>query len=406
MTFSSGTGSKTVYILGAGFSRVAGFPLQAEILDRVDGFGILDLPLDPFTQDYLLPYGKWCEFRRKALPPGDTPALEDVFTLLDQTISSRGFCAGYSSQALAEVREALKKVILCVFHSAGERIGKEASGFYQSVAAYLLERRVAAGQGGDPFSVVSLNWDCLLEDTIYQCIERMKAYGAVDIDYCCYTTRIDEGCPHTPSLLQKAKGLFNVKVMKLHGSANWLLCPNCNQLYTGVGGEENVWKQYVRPRTCPNCEKVLSAQAEPRSLPELEAFFITPTFIKVFDSPHIRMSWHNAYMELAEAREVVFIGYSLPQADYHVRTLLRRAIQPEAWIVVVLTSRDKPNRNTDRRLRPYFAATRFSDFFGPERVTFELGGVETYFRRAIGRKSLSARLRSLRRLVEQHRTRK
>lgn len=402
MTWSAGRPSKTVYVLGAGFSRDAGFPLQAKILDRTDqlSLGLMDLP--PGVYDlFVAAHGPWSEFRRIAFPAAETPRLEDIFTLLDQTISNRGFFAGYSFEELAKVREALKRSILFVFHAAGEKMDKKAADFYRSVAAYLLERRAVAGQESDPFSIVSLNWDCLLENTIYSCIEQMDAYGKADVDYCCYTTPLSKSCPHTPSLLQKAKGLLNLKIMKLHGSANWLLCPNCNRLYTGVGSPEEVWGQYVAPHPCPTCRKFLSVRTtrSPDSLPQLEPFFITPTFVKVFDNAHIQMTWHNAYMDLAEATEVVFIGYSFPRADYHVRTLLRRAIQPHASIVVVLTRGDEPNRNTPKRVRRYFATTRFREFFGPERVSFELGGVGTYFRRAMGRKKLSDRLTLVRQML-------
>ena len=40
------SGSKTVFVLGAGFSRFAGFPLQAEILERVPQLSLMDAPSD------------------------------------------------------------------------------------------------------------------------------------------------------------------------------------------------------------------------------------------------------------------------------------------------------------------------------------------------------------------------
>jgi hypothetical protein len=405
MALPAANSAKTVYVLGAGFSYGAGLPLQAEILDQADRLGILDAPGRAF-RDFLKHRNRWAEFRRDAFHEVKKPILEDAFTLLDQSIANRRSCAGYSWENLEKARESLKRTILFVFHAGQRKIDRAAADFYRSVAAYLLERRTAAGQESDPFSVVSLNWDCVLDDAIYWCVSKADAYRKVDVDYCCYTTPLSEACPHTPSVLQKAKGLFNIKIMKLHGSANWLLCPNCNRLHTGLGSAEEVWEQYVLPRVCQTCAGLLSRWTARvgDSAVKLEPFFITPTFVKIFDNAHIQTTWHNAYMDLAEATEVVFIGYSLPQADYHVRTLLRRAIQPEASILVVLTSDDEPKRNTPKRLRPYFATTRFREFFGPERVAFELGGVERYFQRALARKSLASRLRSLERRLERHRT--
>ena len=394
------TSSKTVFALGAGFSREAGFPLQDGILDRVRSLDLMDAPpgaLDKFIADQ----AEVLDFLREVFAPGQTPTLEDVFTLLDQTIASRAFCAGYAWNKLDEVRDALRRAVLLPFHAAGQALDSKAAGFYRSAAAHLVHRRIAAGQHADPFSIVSLNWDCLLEDSIYWCVRELGEPQRVDVDYCCYTTKLTETCTHTPSVLQKATGLFNVKVMKLHGSANWLVCPNCNRLFTGLGADESVWELYVLPRACPECEKLLADRpgAPEKGEPRLEPFFVTPTFVKVFDNPHIRMTWHNAYMDLAEAREVVFIGYSLPEADYHVRTLLRRAIRPDARIVVVLTGKDDHSKSTPKHLRRFFPVNRYRSFFGPDRPTFVTSGVRGYFEQVAGITELPERIDAVQRLL-------
>jgi hypothetical protein len=118
--------------------------------------------------------------------------------------------------------------------------------------------------------------------------------------------------------------------------------------------------------------------------------------VKVFDNAHIQMIWHNAYVELAEATEVVFIGYSLPEADYHLRTLLRRAINPDASIVVVLTKHDRPHKNTDDRLRRFLASSRYKGFFGEKRVKFNYSGTQGYFEEVLDIRSLRSQLKGLR----------
>jgi hypothetical protein len=201
--------------------------------------------------------------------------------------------------------------------------------------------------------------------------------------------------------VQKAKGIYNLKLLKLHGSTNWLLCPNCNRLYTGVGGEEEAWDLYVLPQDCPTCERAPRGTGrfhKPAS-PLLEPFLITPTYVKVFDNPHIRMTWHNAYMDLAEATEVVFVGYSLPEADYHLRTLLRRSIRPDASVVAVLTESDRLQVNTPESLHRFFSSTRYAQFFGEDRVSFHFGGVAEYFGGLIGQEPLQNRLNTLKRTV-------
>jgi hypothetical protein len=47
-----------------------------------------------------------------------------------------------------------------------------------------------------------------------------------------------------------------------------------------------------------------------------------PTYIKDLSNPQYKVIWQNAGIEIAEADKLVFIGYSLPSADYEMRQLL------------------------------------------------------------------------------------
>ena len=375
---------KKVYVLGAGFSRDAGLPLQAGIIEKIRARGDIAHPL-----------------LREILSEGDkSPRLEDVFTLFDQAVSRQQYCLGHTWQQIEQVRRELLYNILCVFHESTPPMNAAKCQRYCAFAAHLIAERVQAGDT-DKFSIISLNWDCLFENAVYHCIREVGMVGDMDLDYCCYTTPLG-GSPHTPSILQKAKGIVNLKLMKLHGSVNWLSCPNCNRMYTGVGSDERDWDRYVFPQACPECKKFLGklGEASGRTPPNLEPFIITPTFLKVFDNPHIQMTWHNAYLDLAAADDVVFIGYSLPEADYHLRTLLRRSIRPEARIRAVLTKDDKPKCIMPKNLRECYAASRYQDFFGKDRVEIRSSGVKGFCRSLPELLPLARPIARLRRLLK------
>lgn len=381
--------SKTVFVLGAGFSAAAGFPLQSQILPRIRGFPVDLLTSPRHTIDVFLPARKQLlDFLDRVFPPDVDPPLEDIFTLLDQTIAHRDSCGGYPWTKLVQVRESLGRAILFVFHEAGTAVSGPSRDLYLSIAAHLLCLRASAGQKADVVSVVSVNWDYLLDDMVFDCIGRAGLDEKIDIDYCCYSNPLGSS-RHVPSLLQKVKGLFNVKLMKLHGSANWLRCPNCNRLYTGIGAGLDVWDNYMLPQPCRYCAPDVKASSATDETPLLEPFVISPTYVKVFDNPHIQMIWHNAYVDLAEADRIVFVGYSLPEADYHVRTLLRRAISKDAEITAVLRTDDEPPSGVADGLRTFYAATRYRTFFGPKRVVINTAGVRDYFAGLIGATSLA-----------------
>lgn len=397
--------SKTVYVLGAGFSRYAGCPLQSEILERIKSFEIKKLLSPDISFDIISHFqpsrDKLTQFLDQIFPQDVTPSLEDVFTLLDQTIEARGCCGALTWDRLEDYRNHLKRMVLFTFHSAVEEIEEKPRDFYRSLATHLIRHRILPGQESDPISIVSLNWDSLLEDSIYWCINKIDARGRIDIDYCCYITPLVESIPHTPSTKQKALGIFNFKLMKLHGSANWLWCPNCNRLFTGVGGNDSVWDLYVKERKCRFCGEQYSKSSGSSSIraPILQPFFISPTYVKKFDSPHIQMTWHNAFLDLSEATDVIFIGYSLPEADYHVRNLLRRSIRKDTNIFVVLTESARQKRNTPKKLAYYLPERRYKDFFGENGVEFDFNGVEGYFSHLLGEKGLSKKLSSLKGLL-------
>ena len=99
-----------------------------------------------------------------------------------------------------------------------------------------------------------------------------------------------------------------------------------------------------------------------------------PTFLKDLSNFQIKLIWQNAAVELMEARRIVFIGYSLPHADFEFRQLLARMLHKDVSVHVVLyhgtTSED------DHKYRD--ECNRYQQFFSGRTLTFEPGGVEAF----------------------------
>lgn len=371
---------KTVYVLGAGFSAGANFPTQAKVLELLlekisySFSGILASEVEKdFFQHLDGSIQQISEFVQRCFPHADQP-LEDIFTLLDQTIQTKGHFQGFNQFDLLKIRSIWTELICSFFHAISTRYLASEDQLYQRFSAHLLEKRMKHGQKSDPLSVISLNWDTLLEDAFTNVLKQVGGTGKADIDYCVYTASLDDS-PHIPSPKQKAAGLFNVKVLKMHGSINWLRCPNSNHLYTALGSSKNAYDLYLHPRESPFISEQYPDESGSDSPPHLEPYIITPTYAKVFDQPHIQTTWHNAYVELREATRVVFIGYSLPEADYHFRTLLRRAIRQTTEVEVVLYKTDDPpdfdedyGAPASLRANTTFAIDRYRRLFGRDRV--------------------------------------
>jgi len=84
------------------------------------------------------------------------------------------------------------------------------------------------------------------------------------------------------------------------------------------------------------------------------------------------MIWQRAERALRDAGKVVFIGYSLPDADYHIKYLLQKALyrMPRPEIVVVDL---KP---ADAAL-PTGEEVRYKRLFGPD-ISYHIGGFAEY----------------------------
>jgi hypothetical protein len=114
---------KTAYILGAGFSKPAGFPKQAELFT-----GLVE-KLSDFSPDEFIPFeirSSISEFlTRCGFMAGGllvfTITLEDLFTLLDQAISDRNSFVGFSWIELIKIRDHFIRGVLGLLHSSANR---------------------------------------------------------------------------------------------------------------------------------------------------------------------------------------------------------------------------------------------------------------------------------------------
>jgi hypothetical protein len=169
----------------------------------------------------------------------------------------------------------------------------------------------------------SLNWDVSLEAGLEEC------YGGSSIRYGhgIYAARFCEDS----HLIEKAKVNTQqvVSITKMHGSVNWLYCDCCRRVFWFAASEvprvadqmltDKEWRQ-VRPSgkpkprwQCMTCSGV-----------ELGTRIATFSYRKALDFPMFQISWLRAEEVLRRASRWVFIGYSLPGADYEFKQLLKR----------------------------------------------------------------------------------
>jgi hypothetical protein len=187
-----------------------------------------------------------------------------------------------------------------------------------------------------------MNWDTVVE-------ARIEALYGDKVDF---TYTGDSVAANFPSagdriVARNISGFPRLHVIKMHGSTNWLYCDNCRKLFwlpavdvltvaqqalsdeewmkirKVVGGREyegSRWK-------CCYCKNV-----------RLGGRIATFSYRKSLDFPMFQKSWFQAEKALRQASTWVFLGYSLPSADYEFKYFLKRIqlsrqVIPEYFVV-------------------------------------------------------------------------
>ena len=314
---------KDLFIVGAGFSHYAGLPLTANFTQEL--LNIRDYnPNGPsgLIVSFLRSFVNDAFDHQESAAAKYWPHLEDIFTCVDLSANT-GHHLGtqYSPSDLRTVRRALIVRTIRMLRQTYTRAKKERDNKWE-----LLEKFFSRV---DPTrsAFLSMNWDTVIEEGL-QSTQNIKNF-----DYGCEARRA--AFRYSKIQFTKCPSGPNVLVLKPHGSANWLYCDACRQLFwfepaistSRIASHlftERDWTVVDRhifgipPKTtsnyrCPKCR----ARA-------LGTRFATFSYRKALDFPMYERSWLAAEGLLQQAGTWIFIGYSLPAADYEFKHLLKK----------------------------------------------------------------------------------
>jgi len=373
---------KTVYIIGAGFSAPAGGPNQSLLLKKI--FELSDSNEKTRECQNAL---KQFLINTLCVAPDKLSdvSLEDIYTPIDRCLADGVSLRNMPPSELQVLSGQIEYLISLAIDRSFESQPIGTSQYVHDFSKYLVNQAsiratkaentasADAAKKYDPFSIISLNWDILLDKGLHKQlaehdnskINEQGDYSPIGVvDYCCYISSIERGEKRIRSGLWVlgSRG-YNVKLLKIHGSMNWLQCSSCQRLFTSFDEKINI-PNYIDAKQCRHCEKYdIDAK--------LQGSLVMPTFLKDLSNFQIKLVWQNAGVELMEATKLVFIGYSLPQADFEFRQLLSRMVHKNANIHVVLYK-----TNSAKGRRQYTEERkRYKQFFSGRKITFQPGGV-------------------------------
>lgn len=352
---------RPVVVFGAGATKACGGPLTNEILpeafrhiDEIRREGYEEL-LNAFLVEnfHVTP-------QILARKPDDYPALPLLMSLIDTAIDRKNsFGSDWPWSRLIEVRNSLEYLVFALIELKLRRLGRNE---YKHFLRKLVEESDA-----EPL-VISLNYDLIADNVLFQmCEERTSSARSPTVP--------DYGCDIRTPLYLKATERFG-RLLKIHGSLNWLYCPSCQRLDIGLSESgRRTLKQLDRlyMQDSDSLEARYSCHGSP--CVECGTFvrpvLITPTHHKDYRNPHIARAWYDAERTLREADRVFFVGYSLPDDDVEVIYLLKRGLshmtdRARDITVVEYDAEQRP-------LRENPVGMRYRSLFGDE-LDWQTGG--------------------------------
>ena len=247
--------SKEVFVLGAGFSYPAKLPLQKELLKIL---------LDDKDLQYLNHYEKIESFIAEFFE--DNYDLEDIFTILDRAYLFEENFSTFNWLDIYDVRKSLMFLIINLINKKIEE-ANEHQEIYNNFINYLTSNYQTV-------SVITLNWDTLLEKFI------KNISSDTMLDYCFYTYGYNDP-HHIPHINLKSRQKQNLKIIKIHGSINWLICPNCQRLIVDDINVKSIALN-IDNMICNYCKNYSNIDIQ------LDNFIVTPTILKKFDNLHLK----------------------------------------------------------------------------------------------------------------------
>ena len=158
------------------------------------------------------------------------------------------------------------------------------------------------------------------------------------------------------------------RLLKLHGSINWGICPECGNVQVFRYPLPDRRGQSIGPRVlqdltstpCGWHPETQHAPSTPSRAFTYQPLIVPPTWSKSGQCATLRDVWRQAIDELRRAKRVVFVGYSLPETDVHIRYLLVTALAGNnampPTMVVNRTGTDRNGRNERKRIEGHYRA--------------------------------------------------
>jgi hypothetical protein len=293
----------TAVFLGAGASKAEGAPLQGELFREYFSSPIYKGSNDQMDRElatfFSLMFG--IDVDHGDISTIDFPTFEEVLGLTDLAILRKEAFRDFDIENRAENSGRLRFIAQYLVFLVAKVLDAKLQD-----RENIHRKLIRALQKADVLQsviFVSTNYDILVDNAL------TEVHG-VDLDYGVEFRNFER-----PNDWRRPRRERRVCLFKPHGSLNWLFCPTCNELEI-TPKEKSVVTRLISDFTQATCAECASVYMP---------LIVPPTFYKDLHNVFLSSIWNRTDNALRKIDHVVFCGYSFPDADIHVKYLLKRA---------------------------------------------------------------------------------
>jgi len=335
--------SDTAIFLGAGASKAEGAPLQGELFHDYFSSNLYQPKNEKMdkelTEFFSFIFG--INFKNKNISNLDFPTFEEVLGLTDLAIlrkeAFKNFDIENRSTNSGRLRFIAQYLVFLVAKVLDAKLQQTAI-YHRKLVKTLQEEGVLKS-----VVFVTTNYDIIIDNALTELYNKN-----IHLDY-----GVDFRNFERPDDWKRPLRKHQVSLFKPHGSLNWLFCPTCNELEI-TPKEKGVVTRLIsdfKQASCPECESIYMP------------LIVPPTFYKDLNNVFLSSIWNRTDNALRKVNHVVFCGYSFPDADIHIKYLLKRAqTNRKTKLNFTIINDYKGKKQANRDDEQY----RFKRFLGPD----------------------------------------
>ncbi|MDX2176459.1 MAG: SIR2 family protein [Candidatus Sumerlaeia bacterium] len=289
---------KIVIFLGAGASKADNAPLQGEVFKAF----FENCPDEDFKSQ-LQQVLVHCFMTKDSKQDPDYPTFEEVLGFLGECLESGRDVVGLGTP----ITEAWGHVVRAMIEAISLSVTRMSTNCHTQLVDNLT-RELGSLRG---VVFISTNYDILIDNALASLYRNTPR---VCLDYVVDFANFYNGDPWGRPIPRVDSQDFVVELLKPHGSLNWLVCSGCNRIWL-TPYEKGAFTQFDRrgSRSCEHCNV------------DYQPIIVPPTYRKRFANPDL-LNVHRVMEDrILAADHIVFCGYSFPDADFHLKNLIKRA---------------------------------------------------------------------------------